>query len=188
MKKNSFTVRELSAIGVMSALVLVATMYFRIDIPTPLGKTMLHLGNVMCILGGLLFGGLSGGFAAGIGSAIYDLMDPTFAPEFWITFIMKFAMGFIAGSIAYMGKPSKTRTIIAAVTGSLSYVILYIAKTIIMQYYVMGNPWQTVFGVVITKGTTSTINSLIAMVASVILYSLISPALKKAGLFQRKNL
>lgn len=184
MKNSKFSVQKLAAIGVMSALVLVATMYFKIDIPTPLGKTMLHLGNVMCILGGLLFGGLSGGFAAGIGSAIYDLMDPVYAPEFWVTFIMKFAMAFIAGTIANYGKPSKAKTIIGAVVGAVSYVALYISKTIIVQYFMLGNPWQTVSGVVITKGTTSLVNALIAMVCSVILYSLISPALKKAGIFR----
>lgn len=187
MKKQKFTVRDLSAIGVMAALVLIATMYFKIDIPTPLGKTMLHLGNVMCVLGGLLFGGVSGGFAAGIGSAIYDIMDPTFAPEFWITFILKFVMGFIAGTIASSGKRTKAKIIIAAAVGSLSYVVLYIAKTIITQYYIMGNPWQTVVAVVITKGTTSLLNAAIATVASVILYTLIAPALKKAGILQRKN-
>ncbi|NMA06377.1 MAG: ECF transporter S component, partial [Ruminococcaceae bacterium] len=60
----------------MAALTFVFTMFFRIDIPTPLGKTMLHLGNVMCLLSGLLFGPVRGGLAGGIGSMMYDLFDP----------------------------------------------------------------------------------------------------------------
>ncbi|MEG1782136.1 MAG: ECF transporter S component, partial [Oscillospiraceae bacterium] len=100
MKKTKFDTKTLAAIGVMSALVFVATKFFSIPIPIGGGKTALQLGNVMCVLSGLLFGGLPGGLAAGIGSMIVDLTDPIWAPEFWITFIMKFAMGFAAGAIS----------------------------------------------------------------------------------------
>ena len=72
--QNKFTVQKLAVVGLMAAMVYVATN-FRIDIPTPMGKTMLHLGNVMCILSDLLFGGPVGGLAAGIGSAFFDLLD-----------------------------------------------------------------------------------------------------------------
>ena len=68
---NKTNAQRLGVIGLMAAMVFVATN-FRIDIPTPLGKTMIHFGNVMCILGGLLFGGPIGGLAAGIGSAFFD--------------------------------------------------------------------------------------------------------------------
>ncbi|MEG3030296.1 MAG: ECF transporter S component [Oscillospiraceae bacterium] len=184
MKNNKFTVQDLAKIGVMAALIFVTTKFISIPIPTPLGKTAIHFGNVMCILGGLLFGALPGGLAAGIGSCIVDLMDPSWAPEFWITFINKFIMGFVAGLVMKFGKPSYIKTVTAAVAGAVSYVAAYLAKTLIMQYYILGNPWQTVSGVLITKGTVSLVNGLIAMVVSVIFYSIIAPALKKAGLFQ----
>ena len=57
-------------------------------------------------------------------------------------------------------------------------------KTYITQAIVLGNPWETTLAVIITKGTTSLTNALIAMVVSVILYQLIAPALKRANLFQ----
>ena len=187
MKNEKFSVQDLAKIGVLAAVIFVTTKFISIPIPTPLGKTAIHFGNVMCILGGLLFGALPGGLAAGIGSCIVDLMDPAWAPEFWITFINKFIMAFVAGLIMYLGKPSRAKTIIAAVAGAISYVAAYLAKTLIMQYYILGNPWETVQGVLITKGTVSLANALIAMVVSVILYSLLVPALKKAGLFQKKE-
>lgn len=115
---------------------------------------------------------------------IVDLMDPLWAPEFWITFINKFAMGFVAGMISHMGKTSTGKNIVAAVTGALTYVALYLGKTYIMQAIILKNPWETVSAVLITKGTTSLVNALIAMVVSVILCQLIAPALKKANLFQ----
>ena len=91
MKNKKFTVKDITTIALMAALVFVATN-IKIDIPTPLGKTMVHMGNIICVLTGMLFGPLHGGLAAGIGSALFDLFDPVFAPEFWITFIMKFVI------------------------------------------------------------------------------------------------
>ena len=65
--------------------------------------------------------------------------------------------------------------------------MLYLGKTVIVEYLVMGNPWQTVVGVLITKGTASLINALLAMVISVILYYMIEPALKRAGVLDTKH-
>ena len=185
--KRKFSTLHLAIIGLMAALVFVATN-FRIDIPTPLGKTMLHLGNVMCLLSGLLFGGVTGGLAAGFGSAMFDLFDPTFAPEFWITFIMKFAMGFIAGYIAHgngRNGEDKKFNIIAAITGAVTYVILYIGKTFIMSYFILSKEFSVVVAATITKGTTSLINAIIAVIASLVIVLAIRPALKSAGLFKK---
>lgn len=185
--KRKFSTLHLAIIGLMAALVFVATN-FRIDIPTPLGKTMLHLGNVMCVLAGLLFGGITGGLAAGFGSAMFDLFDPTFAPEFWITFILKFVMGFLAGYISHSngrkGEDKKFSTI-AAITAAFGYVILYIGKTFIMNFFILGNQIEAVIAVTITKGTTSLINAIIAVVASLIISFAIRPALKSAGIFRK---
>lgn len=185
--KRKFSTLKLAIIGLMAAMVFVATN-FRIDIPTPLGKTMLHLGNVMCILSGLLFGPLIGGLAAGFGSAMFDLFDPTFAPEFWITFIMKFTMGYLAGYIAHRSGRNgedKKFNVIAAIVGAFSYVILYIVKTLIMNFFILGNQLEAVIAVTITKGTTSLINAIIAVIASLAISLAIRPALKAAGVFSK---
>ena len=185
--KKKFSVYQLAVIGLMSAMVFVATN-FRIDIPTPLGKTMLHLGNVMCLLSGLLFGGVMGGLSAGFGSAIFDLFDPSFAPEFWITFILKFAMGFIAGYISHMNGyngENKRVNVIAAITAAAAYVVLYISKTIIMQLVVLQSKWEAVAAVAGTKFVVSSVNGIIAVIASIALVLSIRPALKAAGIFEK---
>ncbi len=183
-----FNTRRLAVIGLMAAMVFVATYFLHIDIPTPLGKTMLHFGNVMCVLSGLLFGGLTGGLAAGIGSAIYDLMDPAFAPEFWITFLLKFAMAFIAGTIAHPGadRPVRpARLALAAAAGALSYTALYVCKTVVIQYFVMRAEWATVMTVVATKGSVSLFNAILAAAVSCILALALRPALERAGLYRK---
>ncbi len=188
-KKRKFSINQLTVIGLMSAMVFVATN-FRIEIPTPLGKTMLHLGNVMCLLSGLMFGGVMGGLSAGFGSAIFDLFNPDFAPEFWITFILKFAMGFIAGSISHMNNykgENKGVNIIAAITGAAAYVALYITKTIILQYFILESKWEAVIAVAGTKLIVSSVNAVIAVIASITLMLSIYPALKKAGIFNKLN-
>lgn len=188
-KNKKFSIYQLAVIGLMSAMVFIATN-FRIEIPTPLGKTMLHLGNVMCLLSGLLFGGTIGGLAAGFGSAIFDLFDPTFAPEFWITFILKFVMGFIAGKISHMRNfegNNKKINVVAAITGAGAYVALYISKTIILQYIILESNWAAVAAVVSTKFIVSSVNAIIAVIASLVLLTAIKPALKAAGIFEKIN-
>ncbi len=184
MNTNQSKTRKIVTIALMAALVFTTTKFFSIPIPVGAGKTALHLGNVMCILSGLLFGPLTGGLAAGVGSMIVDLTDPLWAPEFWVTFILKFAMGYVAGFIMKTGKESKVRTTVAAVTGAITYFLLYMGKTYITQQFILSTPFETTMAVLITKGSTSLANALIAMVASVILYYIMQPALKRANLLK----
>ena len=185
MKQKKMTTEIMVGIGIMAALVFVTTKFFRIPIPVGVGgKTQVHLGNSMCILAGLLFGGLPGGLAAGVGTALVDLMDPLWAPEFWISFINKFVMGFVAGVIANMGKTRTTgKDIVAAILGALSYMALYLFKSYV-QSAALGNPTATIITQLTTKAITSSINAVIAVIVSVTLYKLIAPALKKANLFK----
>lgn len=184
MKKKKFTVKTLCMIGIMAALVFVGTN-LRIKIPAGPDGTMLHLGNVFCLLGGLLFGGLPGGLAAGIGSGLFDLMSE-YASEAWITFINKFAMGLVAGLVAHLGRKAaageKLKTVVGAVCGSLTYCILYVCKTIIWQHWVYGTPWAGVWPVVGVKTVVTLTNGMIAVVVSVLLALALRPALRKANI------
>lgn len=168
----------------MAALVFVGTN-IRIKIPAGLDGTMLHLGNVFCLLGGLLFGGVPGGLAAGIGSGLFDLLSE-YAREAPFTFINKFAMGFVAGITAgglmRAGAAGKLRSIVAAASGAVTYCILYIAKTIFTQRFINGLPWEGVWPVVCVKAAVTLTNGVIAVVASVLLYWALRPALSRAGL------
>ena len=56
-RQSKFTVRDLSEIGVLAALVFVATYFIKFGpIPTLAGPTMLKTGNAVCLLGAMLFG------------------------------------------------------------------------------------------------------------------------------------
>lgn len=179
-ERKRFNTRTVAMVGLMAALVFVGT-FLRIKIPVGTDDTMLHFGNVFCLLSGLLFGGVPGGLAAGIGSALFDLCSE-YASEAWITFINKFVMGLVAGLIAHWGakQAGKARMIVAAVCGSLSYCVLYIAKTIITQRLIYAMPWAGVWPIVAVKGAVTLTNGLIAVAASLILYYVLKPALQRA--------
>ena len=97
-QRGTFSIQRLALVGMMAAMVFALT-YVGIDIPTGLGKTKIHFGNIMCLLSAFLLGPVGGGLAAGVGSALFDLMDPMWAPECWITFLNKFVMAFVAGGV-----------------------------------------------------------------------------------------
>lgn len=169
--KNSKKIFQMVSIALMAALVFIFSN-FQFKIPVAVGPvTRIHLGNTMCLLAGLLFGGLPGGFAAGIGSAIFDLLDPNYAPEFGITFLTKFAMGFFCGFIAH--KLAKKHSIIpsyiiGAIIGQVIYIILYLLKSFIFTV-LEGNAINTALVAVGTKAITSSVNATIAIVLSLLL-------------------
>ena len=182
-KETFFTVRTVTLIGVLAAMVFVLTKFISIPIPSPLGKTALSLGNAMSILAALLFGPGVGGLAAGIGNALVDLTDPTWAPEFWITFINKFAMAFVAGVLMHkvrLGAP-RLRVWLAGLGGSLTYCLLYVVKNILSGHYVSGFTWQvTVAETLAVKLPVTLANGVIATVCAALLCLAMTPALRKA--------
>ncbi len=165
--------------GLMGALVLVGT-FMNIPIPVLGDKTMLGLGNVFCILSGLILGPVYGGLAAGIGSFIFDLVGG-WASSAPFTLMFKFLMAFVCGLIAYGGdKTAKKlkRLIIAAVAGSLTYTVLYLSKSYITAV-LLGNAAGAVKTILITKGSASLTNAIIADVIAVPLFIAIRKALER---------
>ena len=187
MQKTSVKVEKMVLIGLLAALVFVFT-YIGFDVPSPLGKAKVHMGNVMCLLAGMLFGGVPGGLAAGIGSGLFDLMDPAWAPEFWVTAINKFVMGFAAGALVH--RLPFTRHVnywLAGVGGAVSYSTLYVLKNIVWGHFVSGFAWNVAIVETLTVKLPVTLtNALIAVVCSVLLAEALFPALRKAGLFARE--
>ena len=186
-KKNFFTVRNLALIGLLAALVFVLSL-IEIRIPLGLGdNTRLHLGNVMALLAGVLFGPLVGGLSAGFGSMIYDLINPLYISEFWITFLTKFALGWMAGFVYKTLSAGRLhefpKTLISGIFGSGLYIILYGIKSAIMQHFVNGNAWAVVWPVVGGKVLISAVNGGIAVVATVLLAPILRRALAASGLF-----
>lgn len=187
MKRSEpvFTVRKLALVGLLSAMVFVFT-FLHIDIPTVVGKTMIHFGNILCLLSGLLFGPLVGGLSAGFGSMLYDLMDPLYVAECWVTFILKFMMGFLAGAVACRrsrGKSLDWHDLAGALTGAGAYCCLYLLKNFIRGRYVQLLEIQTILIDLAPKAVTTCVNAFIAVTASLLLAGALRPRLRRAGLF-----
>ena len=181
--KEKITIREITLVGLMAAMVYVTSAFLQIPIPTAIGNTRLHMGNVMCQLSGLLLGPVLGGLAAGIGSAFFDLTNPAYITYAPLTFVFKFLMAWVTG-ILYKkwktnGKPVLFSSI-AASCGAVTYVILYLSKSFIESYFLLQMPFEAVMLAVTQKGTASIANGIIAVIVAVPLSMAIRPAIAKA--------
>ena len=66
IQNKNRTVTNLALTGLMGALVYVATMFFKVEIPVGADRTMIGFANVFCVLSGLILGPGYGGLAAGL--------------------------------------------------------------------------------------------------------------------------
>lgn len=186
LQKKNATVYPLVFTGMMAALVFAAT-YLKIDIPLPGGKTMVSLGNSMCILSGLLLGPVYGGLSAGIGSFCFDLTDALFIAESPITFLFKFIMGFVCGLISKGGRQKKVRLsryLVAAVSGSVAYMILYLLKSFVREL-LNGSAIQAALAIVGTKSIASAANAVMAVAIAVPLFLALRQALKSSHMWDK---
>lgn len=180
MRSKNSTV-NLALAGLMGALVFVATMFFKVEIPVGGDKTMVGFANVFCILSGLLLGPLYGGLAAGVGSAVFDLTGG-WASSAPVTLVTKFAMAFFCGLIAWGGDKSGrklSRVIVGAVSGSLLYCALYLGYSWLKEV-LLGSAAQSVRIILLTKLGATLTNAVIADVIAVPLYFAVRAALKRS--------
>lgn len=178
MKKIS--IQKLACVALMSALVYTSSAFLQIPIPTALDSTRLHVGNVMCLLCGILLGPISGGMAAGIGSMFFDLSNPAYITSAPFTFISKFFMAWLCAKLCRSNRLGQKATyIISATIASISYVILYLAKSFIEQYFILGFELETVLLTVAQKATISSLNAVFSVIASVALALVLKPVIDK---------
>lgn len=178
--KKKITIRETALIGVMAAAVYVASAFLQIPIPTAIDNTRLHMGNVMCLLAGLLLGSWEGGLAAGIGSMFFDLTNPAYISSAPFTFIFKFLMAWLCGKIAANQKIGRSkRFIIGALSGSVLYIVLYLSKSFIEHRFVLGLPLQAVLLTISQKAVVSGVNAIVAVCVAVPLGLALYPAIRK---------
>ena len=177
------TVKEISLISVMAAAVYAASAYLQIPIPTAIDNTRLHMGNVMCLLSGLLLGPISGGLSAGIGSMFFDLTNPAYITSAPFTFAFKFLMAWICGKLAISlptGISLKSRYLSGAILGSLSYVLMYMTKSFMEQRFVLGFPMEAVLLSLSQKAAVSLINAIVSVIVTVPLGIALGSAIKKS--------
>ena len=170
---------KMVTVGVMAALTF-ALSHIEIPIPSILGITRIHLGNSMCLLAGLLFGGMCGGLSGGIGSFFYDLTNPLYIASSPFTFVSKFAMGYTAGKLSGKKKSGGRFVIVllSAIVGQLVYIALYLLKTYVSDI-LLGNVHETALADVASKLPVSLGNAVIAVTISVPLYFALRKALAR---------
>lgn len=93
MKKIS--VRTIAMGGVLSALVLLATLFLKVPLPIPNGYV--HLGDATIFAAAAIIGPFAA-IVAGLGSALADILGG-YAPYALATFFIKAAMGLTAGIV-----------------------------------------------------------------------------------------
>jgi uncharacterized membrane protein len=178
--------RKLTLIGIMAALTFAAS-WISINIPTPVGNTRLHLGNVLCLLSGMLLGAVPGGLAAGIGSMFFDFTNPLYIASAPFTLAFKFMMGFLCGAIVWRkdGLYSKRVGVLflAGICGAFSYVVLYLSKNFLEDVFFLRTEMQTAVIDVGTKALTSGVNAILAFVVAVPLAIAVRKGLETAGMY-----
>lgn len=168
MNKSGFTPKRMAFTGLMAALVFVASTLGSIPIPTEIGTTRIHLGNIFCLLSGMLLGPFAGGLAAGIGSMLFDVVNPLFTAEAPFTFAFKFIMAWVCGMISRRDSSlSFRRALAACVCGALSYIVLYLGKNFVYDRFFLRVELQTALISLLQKGQASLINGLLAVVFAV---------------------
>ena len=188
MKK--IRIRQITMIGIMAAAVYMASAFLQISIPTAIGTTRLHMGNVMCLLSGMLLGAVPGGLAAGIGSMLFDFSNPVYIASAPFTFAFKFVMAWLCGALS-TGRHSekflmkicseRSRLLVAAAAGAFSYVLLYIGKNFIENRYVLGMPSEAVWLMTAQKGAVSCVNAVAAVIVVVTLGVALRPVLNRCN-------
>lgn len=184
--KKQLTILQIAMTSLMAALVFVSSM-IQIPIPLPVGNTRLHLGNVFCLLAGLLLGALRGGLAAGLGSFFFDLLNPQYLAGSPFTFLFKFTMAFVCAKVSRIGGRQADNVKLnfaAAASGSLAYIILYLGKGFI-ENLLLRMEVAPALAIMWTKFTVSGVNAIIAVIVSVPLCLVIKKALKTSRLLEK---
>ena len=176
-----FSTKKMVWIGVMAALSCVATMFLKVEIPTPIGKTMFHFGDVFCLAASMMLGPVAGGLAGGIGMFFADIFMG-WADSAVFTFVFKFIEGFVCGVIAYSFKRHGNKlgfNIIGSVSGTVVYIALYLGKKFVENFLLHHAAIETVLADLAVKCTTSSIKGVVSVVVAIVLTVLLKKALKK---------
>lgn len=185
IKNKNNTIVNLALTGLMGALVYVATMFFKVEIPVGADRTMIGFANVFCVLSGLILGPAYGGLAAGLGSFLFDLTGGWFSSA-GVTLITKGLMAVICGLIAWGGKqenPKFSRLAVAAVTGSLAYCVMYLGYSF-FKLVVAGSAPEAAAIAMMTKAGATLLNAVVADVIAVPLFMTLRTALQRNHLWK----
>ena len=155
--QNRSTTSALVLTAVLIALATLFTMYTKIPVPGIRGY--FNVGDVV-IMSALLLGRKYGAYIGAIGPALADLFlgYAVFVP---ITFVVKGIEGYLVGTV-YNNKTT-TSALMATIVGG----IIIVAGYFIAEYFVF-DP-----GVAIASIVTNTIQAVMSVIVSMILYAIL---------------
>lgn len=178
--------------GLTAALAYVVFTFLQIKIPIGGDTQSIHLGNAIVVLGALLLGPVYGGLGGALGLTIGDLFDPVYVVSAPKTFLMKFLIGLIAGLIAHkagkithLQEPQQYfKWVLFAAIAALLFNAIF--DPIIGYFYkllILGKPAAELS--ISFRFLTTSINSVVSVIVSVLLYMAVRPALEKAHLLPK---
>ena len=176
MNKRIF---KLCLTTLMIALCYVGFAFIKFTIPTPLGYTSFHMGNVFLLLAALLLGGTEGGIAGAIGMGIGDMLDPVYIAIAPKTIILKIE--------EYEGKKQTTRVAISSFFGALVNIILEPTFGYFYYRFVLNAPEKALNALVSFNLVSTSVNAIVAIILSTLLYMAINKRLKKYQLIEKNE-
>ncbi len=170
--------KKLTLTALLVAACYVSFTFLQVKIPTPAGYTSFHLGNVFCVLAGLLIDPICGGIAGAIGMGIGDLLDPAYILTAPKTIILKFMMGFIAGTVGQKlfhlkekeGKQLFAYTLIAISVAMLCNIIGEPLFSYLYYKLLLNNADKAASYLTVAKWITTTVNAILTIVIATPLY------------------
>ena len=192
MRKQDLQIRRLTVLAMLAALsyVAFAVLQFRIQLPGG-DATSIHLGNAVCVLGALLFGGMYGGVGGAVGMSLGDLFDPVYLTYVPKTLIAKLCIGLITGALAHRvfhiseQTDPKRRSLYATLSAVAGLAFNCVFDPLFGYYYkllILGKPAADLT-LAWNVGATC-INAVISTAVGVAAYLALRPALQRAGLFR----
>ncbi len=169
MKKIS--IKTISMMGLFAALCYIGTL-FHITIPISGNvKTMIHFGNIFCLIAALTLGPIYGGISASVGMGLFDLLNgwATYAPS---TIILKFFIAFFAGTMfkALKKLDIRPRVFISTAIGMLFNIIFDPIVNFLVSKYIF-NLTTSISKIVAAWSSIATvINAVVAIIAASIIY------------------
>ena len=196
MNQQFSMTQKIAISALFAALSYISFQFLKIPIKLPGadGSTYFHLGNTFVVLGALMLGGVYGGLAGGIGMAIADITsgEPIYAIT---TLFLKLMIGLIAGLVAHqIGHINEKKETKQYMIWCGAAAVISLGANIVMDPFVGFLRNKYLFGVdahltdivaKLTAGVTF-VNAVLSVIAVLILYRVLRPALSKSGFLQKE--
>lgn len=177
---------RLTVYGMMTALAFAAN-YIRF----PFLGSYITVSNTLCVLCGYILGPWAGFVTAGMGNFLYDLLTG-YGIEGLVTLVSKGAVALVAGLISYktlrepkLAAKDRMMLFISAGAGALTYVALYMLKTLVFGLTVNGLDLNSTLVKMGSKLPASLINAVFATAAAPVMMNALHIPLHKLGVFRK---